>query len=149
MFSRIRDWFFGRVLNRHRLLYRYWDGSRFVSEDPFVLLRKLTNSQDFDPDNDLKLLQIKTDPKMVIRKIEHVAEGVRKIFGVPELKDGGLTELENVNLLIQFLRWMDDVKKNGATNQISAGSTANPPETGELPRNDMKEVSGSTSTEFV
>lgn len=148
MLGAIRNWFFARVLNRHRLLFRFWNGSRFVSEDPFILFRRLLNTDKFDPDADMKLLEIKTDPKLVVRKMENIAEGVREIFGVQPLDRGGLTELECIQLLIQFSGWMDAVKKNGATTPIlPAPFPVNDQRSGEPSLSSMSGNSGSGSIE--
>lgn len=119
MFAKIADWFFRRVLNQHRLLFRYWDGRRFVSADPFVLLRKLVNTNKFDPDADLKKLKY-PDPKIVTEKIGFVAEGVREIFELRSFEAGGLTELECVQLLMTFSEYLETVKKNGVSNPITS-----------------------------
>lgn len=119
MLTRILDFVFRRVLNRHRLLFRFWNGSRFVSSDPFVLLRRLINTDKFDPDADLKKLKY-PDPKIVTEKIGFVAEGVREIFEIKPFEQGGLTELECVQLLMTFSEYLDTVKKNGVSNPITS-----------------------------
>ena len=106
------------MLNRHRLLFRFWDGSRFVSSDPFILFRKLINTDKFDVEEDIKKLRI-PDPKIVSEKIGFIAEGIREIFDLPPYEKGGLTELECVQLLIEFSTFLDRVKKNGASSLIS------------------------------
>lgn len=147
MLGTVKNWFFRRILNRHRLLFRFWNGSRFVSEDPFVLFRRLLNTQAFDPDVDLKLLEIKTDPKLVVRKMEHIAEGVREIFEIPAFDAGGLTELECIQLLLQFSGWMETVKKNGVTNQtLSTSSPVSGTAIGSPDQNDMNVNSDYFST---
>jgi hypothetical protein len=118
MWNFISNWFFARVLNRHRLLFRFWDGSRFVSSDPFILFRKLINTDKFDVEEDIKKLRI-PDPKIVSEKIGFIAEGIREIFDLPPYEKGGLTELECVQLLIEFSTFLDRVKKNGASSLIS------------------------------
>jgi hypothetical protein len=118
MFQFFKNWFFARVLNRHRLLFRFWDGSRFVSSDPFILFRKLINTDKFDVEEDIKKLRI-PDPKIVSEKIGFIAEGIREIFDLPPYEKGGLTELECVQLLIEFSTFLDRVKKNGASSLIS------------------------------
>jgi len=118
MFQFFKNWFFARVLNRHRLLFRYWDGSRFVSADPFLLLRKLLNTDKFDAELDLKKLEI-PDAKIVTEKIGFIAEGVREIFGLKPYEKGGLAELECVQLLMEFSSFLERIKKNGASSLIS------------------------------
>lgn len=149
MIGTIRNWFYSRVLNRHRLLFRYWNGSRFICEDPFVLFRKLLNTQDFDLSSDLKAVQLIPDPKIIVRKIEHIARGVREIFQIPDLSAGGLSELECVQLLLEFLRWSEALKKNGVTSPIAPGSiqTSGKTASGEVAENNTSENSDSTSTE--
>lgn len=117
-----KSWFYKRVLNKHRLLFRYWNGSRFVAEDPFVLLRKLLSTETFSADDSLKALQL-PDPKLVIKHLSFISDGVREVFSVPALSDGGLTELECVNLLKTFIDWMEAVKKNGVMSLTLPTST--------------------------
>jgi hypothetical protein len=126
MFQFIKSWIFRTVINKHRLLFRYWDGSRYVSADPFVIFRALVNTDKFDPDSDIKDLQI-PDAKIIVKKISYIAEGVREIFNVPAFEKGGLSELECVKLLTQFSDFMEAVKKNGGSNQISLPPMANQP----------------------
>ena len=148
MLSKIADWFFRRVLNRHRLLFRWWNGSRFVSSDPFVLLRRLINTDKFDPDEDLKKLKY-PNPKIVTERIGYIAEGVREIFEVLPYGLGGLTELECVQLLMQFSSYLEAVKKNGESSPIlSPFSTDNPlnQDVGSPGKSDTNANSGSTST---
>lgn len=147
MLNFIKNWFFARVLNRHRLLFRFWNGSRFVSSDPFILLRKLMNTDKFDAEMDLKKLEI-PDPKIVTQKIGFIAEGVREIFDLPPYEKGGLTELECVQLLMEFSSFLERIKKNGASSLILLPSTESQATTAnDLPdQNDTKENSASTST---
>lgn len=146
MWNLFKNWFFSRVLNRHRLLFRYWNGSRYVSADPFVILRSLLKTDKFDPDADLKKLEI-PDAKIIAEKIGFIAEGVREIFDLPAFEKGGLSELECVQLLLEFSGFLEDVKKNGAQNLITLPST--PPEetpvvNGSPEANDTNENLGST-----
>lgn len=117
-----KNWLFGRVLNRHRLIFSFWDGKQFTSADPFVLLRKLTNTDKFDMTADLKSLQI-PDPKIISEKIGFIAEGVREIFSLRPFEDGGLSELECVQLLLTFSDFLDRVKKNGGLSQVLLPAT--------------------------
>lgn len=147
--EKIKNWFFARVLNRHRLLFQFWNGSRLVSADPFVLLRRMLNTNKFDLETDIKVLQI-PDPKLITQKIGYIAEGVREIFDVPELDQGGLSELECVNLLMKFSEYLEDVKKNGGSSLISLpasgiSQTASSP----ADVSDMKENSDSISTSLA
>jgi len=147
MLNFFKNWFFARVLNRHRLLFRFWNGSRFVSSDPFILLRKLLNTDKFDAEMDLKKLEI-PDAKIVTEKIGFIAEGVREIFSLPPYEKGGLTELECVQLLMEFSEFLERIKKNGTSKLILLPPTGNPAATvNDLPgQSSTKESSDSTST---
>ena len=147
MLNFFKNWFFARVLNRHRLLFRFWNGSRFVSSDPFILLRKLLNTDKFDAEMDLKKLEI-PDPKIVSEKIGFIAEGVREIFDLPPYEKGGLTELECVQLLMEFSEFLDRIKKNGTSKLILLPSTGTQENTasGLQEQNNTKENSASIST---
>ena len=129
------------------MLFRYWDGVRFVRADPFVLMRRLLTSGEFDPDSDLKKLEL-PDPKLVVKTLENISSAVRNIFDIPQFQDGGLSELECVNLLKTFIEWADQLKKNGATKQISHTSTPVAVNTdGSAPETPMREPSDSIATE--
>lgn len=130
------------------MLFRFWNGTKFVSADPFVLLRKLINTDKCDIDEDLKKLKI-PDPKIVTNTISHIAEGVREIFEVPAFEDGGLTELECVQLVMEFMGFTERVKKNGASNLISSEfMTDQSTQDATSPdAKNMKENSASTSTQ--
>jgi len=119
MLEKLKNWFFARALNRHRLLFRYWDGSRFVSADPFVLLRRMLNTTKFDADADVKALSL-PEPTIVAKKIGFIAEGIREIFELKPFEQGGLSELECVNLLMLFSDFLNSVKKNGVSSLISS-----------------------------
>lgn len=147
MLNFIKNWFFARVLNRHRLLFRFWNGSRFVSSDPFILLRKLLNTDKFDAEMDLKKLEI-PDAKIVTEKIGFIAEGVREIFELPPYEKGGLTELECVQLLMEFSEFLERIKKNGTSKLILLPSTETQEGTANSSavKNDTKENSASSLT---
>jgi len=158
MFSSIlevlRNWVFRRVLNRHRMLFRYWDGRKYVAADPFVIYRRMLSTQKFDPESDLKKLNI-PNSKIITERIGFIAEGVREIFDLSPFRPdgkGGLTELECVNLLMEFTGYLERVKKNGGSNLMSVPSTVPAPaattESGELGLNDTNENSGSGSTQI-
>lgn len=129
------------------MLFRFWNGTKFVSADPFVLLRKLVNTDKCDIDEDLKKLKI-PDPKIVTNTISNIAEGVREIFEVPAFENGGLTELECVQLVMEFMGFTERVKKNGASSLISSPFTTDQStqDVGSPDASDMKENSVSTST---
>lgn len=122
-----------------------------MAADPFVLLRRMLVTKKFDLESDLKKLKI-PDSKIITERIGYIAEGVREIFDLPPFRPdgkGGLTELECVNLLMQFTGYLERVKKNGGSNLISVPTTVmdqSEMESGELVASDTKESLGSTLT---
>lgn len=111
------------------------------------MLRKLLNTDKFDAEMDLKKLEI-PDAKIVTEKIGFIAEGVREIFSLPPYEKGGLTELECVQLLMEFSEFLERIKKNGTSKLILLPPTGNPAATvNDLPgQSSTKESSDSIST---
>ena len=109
-------------LNRHRLLFRFWDGRRIRRVDPVVVMRELMNSEHFSLEDDLKLLEV-PDTRLVLRKTGEISLGVREAFDLLDLEDGGLTERECVGLCRLFLQYLGHVKKNGGSTQIASPPT--------------------------
>lgn len=141
MLEFLKNWLFRRILNNHRMLFRYWNGIRYVSADPFVITRAMLNTTTFDVENDLKKINI-PDARVISSTIEVIAKGVREIFSIPPFEKGGLTELECISLLFSFNDFMDRVKKNGALNPISSQPMAmSSQEKSLVEKNDMSENS--------
>jgi hypothetical protein len=51
-----------------------------------------------------------------------IAQAIRESFQIPDLEQGGLTEIECDELLEKFNRYLGDVKKNGSGSPISSPS---------------------------
>jgi hypothetical protein len=91
--------------------------------DPMVIIRRLSEHKEYDPDNDFKRLK-NPNSKYRGKAIEHLAAVSRDVFELP-LFDGrdGLGELELLHLLSSFNRQMDALKKNTLRMPASVQST--------------------------
>ena len=108
----LRNWIIRKLTERRRRLFVYWDGRQTVRADPMVIMRRMSDHETFDPDNDYKRLK---NPNSAARgrALEHLAQVSRDVFDLPTF-DGrnGLTELELLHLLTQFNASMAALKKN-------------------------------------
>lgn len=137
--------------NRHRAIFRYWDGSRLRSIDPMVAYRALDSHNEFDWETHPLLIDPPEDaPKLNIKlSVEAMgitADAVRTAFDIPQYKNGrGLTEGELVNLLTVFTEWMTALKKNTRPMPISPEPTE--PESLDESATNADLLCGSTSIE--
>ena len=91
-------------------VYRYHDGKRWVRGDPIGLLRKLSLDDGFDYDRERMLAVV--DGKVGMEAMGKLVEGIRRAFEIPPVKEGGLTEPKVIKLLLNFMQWLEKVKKN-------------------------------------
>lgn len=122
MFQYILDKFRKWVHDRNRYVYRFWDGSRTRVADPLASWRDLEAHEDFRMD-DLKLLTI---PSLMPEKCRSLAKAYRDVFKVKPVEEGGLTEVECVHNLQDYLGTAYIQKKSGVTPQPSPTSTDTP-----------------------
>lgn len=150
MFRRLYFWLFKDRYDYYhpgeRKLYKYFNGKEMVTEDPMVLYKKI---MDVGPelDVDWKLaMSISKDARLGHNKL---VEKVRKVFAIPPLKEGGLTETETVDLLFHFMIYTGMIKKNSQT--VATPATAPSPSTESSPAGESATTntsdSGSTATD--
>ncbi len=119
-------WLIGLIHRRPRNVFRFWDGRRYRSIDPFVAARVLFSHPKFDWDETIVLLTMpRVKPQLETAGV--IVSAVREAFGVASFDEGGLTELESIELLYDFRDYIGDVKKNG-----SLFPTSQPPTDGQL-----------------
>jgi hypothetical protein len=133
MFNWLRRW----KNNRNRAIFSFWDGSQNRAADPLTAWRALRAHKEFDPERDIE--GIRQDNE---ESLNYTLAAVREAFGVKAFADGGLTEAETLALLVQFMGYIGQVKKNISPPQISPPST----EAGSSETSTTKPASGSTST---
>jgi hypothetical protein len=142
MFQYVLDKFRCWLFNRQRYVYRFWDGSRTRVADPLACYRDLMAHEDFRID-DLKMLSI---PALMPDKAKTLAKAYRDVFKVKQVEDGGLTDVECVHNLQDFLGVSYIQKKSGESQQTSPTSTDTPLSPDSADQKSTGDGLGSTST---
>lgn len=111
--------------NRGRDVFRFYDGRRWREIDPFIPARVLFSHPKFDWDETLVLLTMpRVKPQLETAAV--IVQAVQDAFKVKPFDQGGLTELEAIDLLYDFRDYLGNVKKNGSlfpTSQPAMGGT--------------------------
>lgn len=94
------------VIDRRRAIFRFWDGRRVRGVDPIAVVRALRADDEYDEETHLKLADAGHDDAIRI-----TAAAVRRAFGMAGFAGGGLTDLECLAVLLQFLNYLTDLKK--------------------------------------
>ncbi len=130
---------------KKRMIYCYFDGKKDVKADPMVLYRRaMENGPELSID--LKVANIPNKDSAKAHK--GAVEKIRKIFSLVSFEDGGLTELETLDLLDHFFAFCDGVKKNSSASPTSVPSQeGSKPLPAESPSISSSSVSGSTEKE--
>lgn len=105
MFNFVRRWLF----NRNRFIFVYWNGQKIIKGDPMVFWRALQQHEDYRED-DFKLIQVEGLRNAIFGKLAGV---VRNVFGIKTAEDGGLTELECLDVLRSYIEYSGFQKKSG------------------------------------
>ncbi len=141
-----------------RGIFSFHDGFRWRRVDPMVVARRLWSvsvkqaeipgltSPDvaFDMDTSRKLIASGIGSQ-IQQGYAEISQAVREAFQIPDLEQGGLTEIECDELLGKFNTYLGDVKKNGSGKPISSPSTDSIP--AEESATSSESDSGSTSTD--
>lgn len=122
MFNWVRRYF----NNRHRAIFKYWDGRKWRAADPLVAFRALMGHSKLTSEH-LTLLQ---DPSaapenMAVEAFDVALEATRDVFGITAWteKTGGLTTAETRNLLMGFMGYILSLKKSGSPTPTSPEPT--------------------------
>lgn len=114
-----------------RLIYKYWNGNEEIIADPLVLYKKMMAR---GPELSIDIKVSTSISKDADKAHDQAILKIREIFSVKSLDEGGLTELETVQLLDHFLLYCEEIKKNSSYSVISSSNSdtkpsfrANPP----------------------
>lgn len=113
-----------RVLGRRkrsREIFAYSDGKRLRYADPLVVLRQMAAHAELDLDATLRQMQAVDSPELQNEACGVAVQATREIFGLPAFGDDnpdGLTELETLDVLTDFVTFLDNVKKNSSGSLI-------------------------------
>lgn len=130
---------------RSRAIFRFHDGEKERSVDPLAIFRALRSLPDFDWETDAKGVE-RGDDDSIVRTLA----AIRQTFGVKPFdadKLTGLTDGETLNLLSEFVWYLESLKKNGSGPQTSPEPTDSMPPLGSTESDSTtKPASGSGST---
>ncbi len=119
MLSRfIPSWLF-KPRQPTRGIFRFWDGQRDRTIDPFEILRAIENDPEFVLERDGALLVVGDDDS-----IQKTVRCVRRAFVVKHFNEGGLLEAECLELIERFYEFLSSLKKNINGSPISSEPTA-------------------------
>lgn len=115
MFNWLRRW----QRNRRREIFRYWDGRKNRVADPIRVWREIIADPEFEIERDAGLMEV-NDREAWVRCVN----ATRRILGIPEFEQGGLTEDETVQQFQAFCVFVATLKKNSSPPQITPPPTA-------------------------
>ena len=127
-----------------RLIYRYWDGKEEHTADPLALYKKL---MDVWPSLCIDMKVARSPLKDAPKAHDKALTQVRGVFGTQKMEEGGLSELETLQLLDHFLIYCEWIKKNSSMSAMPSTLSEDFPTTSEdAPPTSSSSVSGSTDT---
>lgn len=116
-------WLWSVLVRRdERRIFSYWDGKAKAAVDPIPTWYALYYDQGVSLEKEQSVIQLNDDRK-TIEALLRLDPLIRKVFKVPAYESGGLTVDECQALLLDFLNWMGEVKKNGDGPQTSPEPT--------------------------
>ncbi len=119
-----------RWLWPHRTgIFAFFDGTRSRRADPMAVSRALFSHPTFSWEDHPKLIDV-DDPAVSMDALRITAEAVRDAFTLPSVEDGGLTEIECVDLLASFVAYLASLKKSTETPRNSPELTGPTPSRG-------------------
>ena len=127
MLGWIKRWLKARRIRRERLLYEFFDGTRFVRVDPWATYRALYGHAEFDMSQQLTAAVAGEEPE-----VSKARRAICDAFGCRPYEPNtgeGLTDEELFALLNHFIDWCFELQKktNGSPilspNAASASST--------------------------
>jgi hypothetical protein len=119
---KIIAWLKNRRRNRHRLLFRFWDGEQERSADPYRLWRDLNNHPKINLEEIAPAIDEGREPETTT-----LIEAMAEVFGLKRFDSttkAGLTDWEVLNLLVELDEYLLALKKNINIGPISPAPTA-------------------------
>jgi hypothetical protein len=105
---------------REREIFKYHDGERERAADPVAIMRAMANHPTLDLQQNVQEMQAE-DLKVQTSATVVAVNATREIFGVKpwsEENPDGLTEMETLDLLAEFVNYSAELKKNGSGRRI-------------------------------
>ena len=116
---------FNWLLQKRRRIFRFWDGSRWRAVDPLRAWRLLWNHPTCSPEKDFGPATGAHPDKFEPDAQDRVLGMIQDMFGVKPWSEDtpGLTIDETLNLLWDFIRYMNDLKKKPNTTPTMSAPT--------------------------
>lgn len=92
-----------------RAIFRFWDGESWRLADPLQSFLFLKDHHTFKIESDPQLAE-----KGHSEATKRLINATREVFQVKQLAQGGLTDGEVLELMGQFVAYMEDVKKKSS-----------------------------------
>ena len=130
LFGRLFGWFRRKDVYDvyhpgERMIFAYFDGTKEVKADPMELYRKLMEEgPELQADLSVATSTIAGMEKGASAAQFEVVEKVRRIFTIKPYKEGGLTEIEAIDLLLMFFAFCGAVRKKSNRSPILPSSSA-------------------------
>lgn len=117
---------------QQREIYHYFDGQKVRNADPMPLFRRM---KDVSTDLEIEFKVARSGMKGADEHYQKAVQRIRGIFDVKPLEEGGLTEIECVELFTHFWNYSGGVKKNLPPPSTPSPGTSDdtPPSTGPAP----------------
>ena len=124
-------WLWNLFIRRdERRIFSYWDGKARASVDPIPTWYALYYDQEISLDREQAIVQLGDDRK-TLEALLRLDPLLRRVFKIKPYEQGGLTVDECQSLMVDFLEYMGDVKKNGSgsptlpepTESVSSGQS--------------------------
>lgn len=125
MWTRFSLWLLTRLGRDPRGLFTFFDGRRWRSVDPLAVARAFFTHRNFDWDETPELLRSGV-ATVQLEAFRVIGEAVREVFAMKPVDQGGLSDLECLDLLTSFRQYLGDVKKNGNLFPTLPDSTESP-----------------------
>ena len=114
---------FGLYHPKETLIYTYWNGQKLIKADPLTLYKKMMEQ---GPDLQTVIKVASSIHKDASKAHTEAVSRIRSIFNVKSYEEGGLTEIQTMDLLDNFLTFSGFSKKNSNPSPISSGETSGP-----------------------
>ena len=101
--------------DKERLIFGpYWDGAGERFADPKQAYRRLIHALDGDPNKYLRAIKSQSEPER-FEAMERLIDASRAVFEMAPFDPGtggGATDTDCLNVVRDFLHWIDDQKKS-------------------------------------
>jgi len=113
--------------DEERSIYEFQVNGEKRSVDPIAIMRVIQTHGKIDLVSDIALISTieETMDRIQVEALSRIIEATRSAFDLKEFVDGeGILDSEVLTIFLDFLNYLDDLKKKSVTSPISSDSTA-------------------------